>query len=74
MPALWARIVNDRVVDLIPKPKEGQQIEFDRLVNIEARPDIKVGTPWPFKTEAQAIADGDLAAPGKLPEKKGTTQ
>ncbi len=60
MPALWARVVNDVIVDLIPRPKPGQVIHFDRLVNIEGRPDLKVGSKWPWKTVDQAIADGEL--------------
>ena len=69
MAQLWARIVNDVIVELLPRPKPDQKIEFDRLVDIGPRPDLKVGSKWPFKTESQAIADGDLAAPGVLPTK-----
>ncbi len=60
MAQLWARIVNDVVVDLIPRPKANQVIHFDRLVNINGRPDLKVGSKWPFKTVDQALVDGDL--------------
>ena len=58
--AYWARIVNDKVVEMINDPKPGREITFDRLVNVTGRPDIKVGSVWPFKTVAQAIADGDI--------------
>ncbi len=66
--ALWARIVGGRVVQLL-EPQPHQKLTFDRLVEVSARPDIKVGTAWPFKTEEQAILDGDLKEPGVLPEK-----
>ncbi len=70
MPPLWARIVENTVVEFIRAPKPGSPMkDAERHVNVAARPDIKVGSLWPFKTEQQAIADGDLAAPGVLPTK-----
>lgn len=70
--ALWARIVGGKVVELL-EPRPHQKLKFDRLVEVSARPDIKVGTAWPFKTEDQAILDGDLFAPGVLPGEKAST-
>ena len=68
--ALWARIVGGRVVQIV-NPQRHDKLVYDRLVEVSARPDIKVGTTWPFKTEQQAIDDGDLKEPGVLPEKAG---
>ena len=58
--ALWARIVNNVVVEMIPRPRPGQHITFDRLVNIDGRPDIQLGSVWPFSTVEEAIKAGKL--------------
>ena len=46
MGALWARVVKNRIVEIIPRPVAGQRLQFDRLVNIAGRPDLKVGSEW----------------------------
>jgi hypothetical protein len=56
----WARIINGKVVEMIRRPKPGQKITFDRLVNVSGRPDIGVGSTWPFCTVEEAIAGGKL--------------
>ena len=61
--ALWARVVGGRVVQIL-NPSPHQKLIYDRLVEVSARPDIVVGSTWPFKSEEQAILDGDLEAPG----------
>jgi hypothetical protein len=64
MARLLAIVLNNQVVELTRLRHKDIERDCDRLVDVSARPDIKVGTKWPFKTEKQAIADGDLKAPG----------
>jgi hypothetical protein len=76
MPQTIAVIRHGKVAELITR-RLGQEVKRDhdpgtdstfRLVDVSARPDIKVGTLFPFKLESQAIADGDLTEPGILPK------
>lgn len=77
MPQTIAVIRHGKVAELITR-RNGQKIERNhdpnvdpsfRLVDVSARPDIAVGTAFPFKLESQAIEDGNLVEPGVLPTK-----
>jgi hypothetical protein len=60
MPPLLALIRNNRIVQLIPRPKPGEKWDGERLAFIGGRPDLKVGSVWPPSTVEQAILDGHL--------------